>query len=45
MQQYIQLQFTPMRAVCNVVLRQVHPDHEKGMSDKWWKGEVRQQEQ
>lgn len=40
-QQHIQLQFTPMRAVCNVVWRQVHPDHERGMSDRWRKGEVR----
>lgn len=40
-QQHIQLQFTPRRVVCNVVWRQVHPDHEKGMSDSWRKGEVR----
>lgn len=30
-----------MRAVCNVVWRQVHPDHERGMSDRQRKGEVR----
>lgn len=33
-QQHIQLQFTPMRGVCNVVWQQVHPDHERGMSDR-----------
>lgn len=29
-----------MRVLCNVVWRQVHSDHEWGMSDRWKKGEV-----
>lgn len=41
MPQHIQLQFIPMRELCNVLWMQVHLYHEKAMSDRWRKGEVK----